>query len=247
MKRDIVYILKEVIDPAELTYSLRSIDKNFPHGRVWCVGGQPEGLTPDGRIVHKQIGTSKWERVRSSLFEVVNNKEITEEFYLFNDDFFVMKPVTGEFINFTDGTLDRRIRKLRERVGDSSYARLLSRARQELVSCGYDTMSFALHMPMLINKTDLIPVISRSENLGFRSMYGNMAQVPYTFHEDVKIYDNETEPDPESDYISTSNSSFQDGIVGKRLREIFTEPSRFEKKGVPPSELYTEEGDDRYA
>lgn len=246
MRYDIVYLLRENVDPAELTYSLRSVDQNFPHRRVWFVGGQPEGLTPDGRIAHKQVGCSKWERVKSSLLEVIKCKDIGEDFILFNDDFFVMKRQSEDFVNFSDGTLDRRIAELVARVGHSSYARMLMRARSVLISEGCDTMSFALHLPMLMNKTLLKQVLNRIECPGFRSMYGNISGTPYTYHSDVKIYDNDTEPDPDSDYLSTSNASFAEGRVGVFIRSRFTEPSRFEKR-VPPSELYTEEGDDLYA
>ena len=87
---DVVYILKKNTDPQELIYSLRSL-KNFPHRKVWFVGGQPDGLYPDGRIKHEQTGVTKWERVRSSLIKITECDEITDDFYLFNDDFFVMK------------------------------------------------------------------------------------------------------------------------------------------------------------
>ena len=108
-KIDVVYILKADIDPYELRYSLRSVEKNFPFRKVWFVCGQPKGFEPDGRIVHKQTGDTKWEKARSSLLKVCASEEITEDFYLFNDDFFVMKPFKGEFINYTAGTLDRRL------------------------------------------------------------------------------------------------------------------------------------------
>ena len=44
---DVVYVLKSNIDPEELRYSLRSVEKNFPHRYVWFVGSQPEGFKPD--------------------------------------------------------------------------------------------------------------------------------------------------------------------------------------------------------
>ena len=95
--RDIVYILKEDVDPYELTYSLRSVEKNFPHRKVWFVCGQPEGLIPDGRIIHRQHSTIRGERTRESMWKIIRNPDITEEFFLFNDDFFIMKPVNKYF------------------------------------------------------------------------------------------------------------------------------------------------------
>ena len=57
MPNDIVFVLKDKLDTEELRYSLRSIEKNFPHRYVWFVGGQPEGFKPDRALPHKQSGS----------------------------------------------------------------------------------------------------------------------------------------------------------------------------------------------
>ena len=112
--RDIVYILKKDIDPYELTYSLRSVEKNFPHNRVWFVGYKPEGLTPDVELYHEQSGVNKWDYIRSSMWKAVHDDRLTGEFFLFNDDFFVMKKVKGEFVNFAEKTLSWRVDRIFE-------------------------------------------------------------------------------------------------------------------------------------
>lgn len=229
MKRiDIVYILKEGLDPSELIYSLRSIDENFPHRKVWFVGGQPDGLVPDGRIRHKQTGTSKWERVRSSWNEIIKNKDITDDFFLFNDDFFVMKPFEGEFVNYSSGTMEKRIRDLRTTVGHSTYTRELEQARFLLMDRGHDTMSFALHLPFLVNKQKAEQTFLSFKSPMFRSLYGNHHAVPFVYHEDVKIFDAGVIPSDDMDFISTTEASFANGEVGRYIRERFTHPSRFE-------------------
>ncbi len=226
-RHDIVYILKEDIDTYELTYSLRSVDKNFPHNKVWFVCGQPKGLYPDGRIAQKQEGPTKWSRVRSSLIHIIYNKDITDDFYLFNDDFFVMKPV-NEFTNFVDGSLARRIQELRDRGRNGLYVSNLEALKEELERNGYDSMNYAVHLPILLNKAKLLDTLNSSNCPMYRALYGNMQKIPYVFHEDVKIYENFVEPDKEADYLSTTEGSFRDGLVGRFIRERFTEPSRFE-------------------
>ena len=62
----------------------------------------------------------------------------------------------------------------------------------------------------------------------FRSQYGNRARVPYVYHEDVKIYENNERPREDTDYLSTTEKSFRDGLVGQFIRERFDKPSRFE-------------------
>ena len=89
-KRDIVYLLREGKNE-ELVYSLRSVEENFAYRRVWFAGGKPDGLEPDGYMPIKQDAPSKWQNVRNMLVEVCKNDNISKDFWLFNDDFFVLQ------------------------------------------------------------------------------------------------------------------------------------------------------------
>ena len=228
MPNDIVYILKEDIQPAELIYSLRSVEKNFPFNKVWFVCGQPKGLKPDGRIVHKQTGKTKWDWIKSSMIEVIRNDDITEDFYLFNDDFFVMKKYRKKkFVNFVDGTLERRIDELHSSLGMSPYCRSLYKAEQELMILKLPTMNYDVHLPMLVNKTGMQAALKTCSSPQMRSVYGNYNQVPYIIHEDVKEYTLD-KVNEDADFLSTNDDTFLNGRVGEFIRDSFPEPSRFE-------------------
>ena len=224
---DVVYVLKSNIDPEELRYSLRSVEKNFPHRYVWFVGSQPEGFKPDKALRHVQTGNCKWALIKSSLWKVIENEEITENFFWFNDDFFVMKKQTGKFTNFVDGTLERRIDELHRDEGMSAYTRSLYKAEQELMSLNYPTMNYDVHLPILVNKTLAEHSINKCSSPQFRSIYGNINEIPYVIHPDVKVYDTESVPE-EYAYLSTHDRSFKEGKVGKYIRATFDKPSRFE-------------------
>lgn len=245
---DIVYVLKEGIEPAELKYSLRSVEANFPHRGVWFVGGHPDGLYPDGSVYHRQNGRTKFERSYSSLRKIIECKDISDRFFLFNDDFFVLKPIdTAHFLNLTNGTLEHRIRVLTNLKGNNDYNRGLHEMRLELISKGYDTMSYSGHLPILFDKAILSKVLSEFRTPMFRSVYGNVSGEPYAYHKDVKISNLTSVPDESWDYLSTTEKSFALGEVGIYLRKKFSSPSRFEKVPKPePRELYSEEGDDSY-
>ena len=224
---DVIYILKPEMDTEELKYSLRSLEANFPHKRVWFVGGQPKGFKPDKALPHKQSGANKWEMIRSSMLKAAADPELTEEFFLFNDDFFIMKPVKGKFVNYADRTLTWRIEDLRKEFPWlNNYGRTLVKAREELKCQGKPEVNFEVHVPMLFNKA-LVPTILKCSSPQMRSIYGNVNQVPYIQHDDVKIYDMETVP-TEATFISTNDNVFQNGAVGKYIRECFPNPSRFE-------------------
>lgn len=228
MPNDLIYILKADIDTEELKYSLRSVEKNFPINRVWFVGGQPEGLEPDIRLKHEQIGNSKWEMIRSSMWKAVSDERLSEDFFLFNDDFFVMEPVdTDSFRNFVDGTLERRIDELHSESGMNAYTRTLFKLEQELKTMHEPTMNFDVHLPMLLNKEQVRSTLYKCSSPQMRSAIGNINRLPFVIHPDVKVYDLESVPVNET-YLSTNDDTFRKGNVGKYIRETFTTKSRFE-------------------
>lgn len=228
MSYDIVYILKPDIVPDELRYSLRSVDKNFPHRKVFFVCGQPEGFKPDGRIRHKQVGNSKWAMIESSMWEVIRCEEVSDDFFLFNDDFFVMKPFKGDFVNYSDGSLMRRIEELHHDLnGLNPYARTLYKAEQELRSLKYSENNFDVHLPMLINKAGMAKALQLASSPQMRSLYGNINSIPYVYHKDVKEYSLD-KVNKTADFLSTDDRTFREGKVGEYIRSRFKTPSRFE-------------------
>lgn len=227
MPNDIVYILKETLDTDELRYSLRSVEANFPHRFVWFVGGQPAGFKPDRALPHQQTGANKWEMIRSSMLRVAQERDLTDDFFLFNDDFFVMKPPPKPFVNYTDKSLAWRIGELKETYMIlNHYGRTLLKAKEELKIQGHPTDNFEVHLPMLFEKA-LIPSILKCSSPQMRSIYGNINRVEHIQHDDVKIYDFDTVPD-DPDYLSTTDKTFTQGKVGEYIRKTFPNPSRFE-------------------
>lgn len=229
MKRDIVYILREDIEPEELRYSLRSVVKNFPHGKVWFVGGDPKVLTPDVALYHEQNGFDKWDRIRSSLWKVIHDERLSEEFYLFNDDFFVMKKFKGEYINPVCNTLSWRVDDLYKvhRWGNA-YSRSLYAVAQELKAQGRSEKNFELHLPMLMNKERAKASVYKVGASQMRSIYGNLNDdLPTIERDDVKVYELDEVPE-DADFISTSDKTFSEGAVGEFIKKTFPTPTRYE-------------------
>ena len=109
---DIVYFIKPCTSNEELTYSLRTL-KNFPHNKVWFYGGCPDNLKPDYHVKVKQV-YNKWQNVNMMLRMACTNPKITDNFWLFNDDFFIMKEVKNP-TNHYNGDLYKRIIKLEDK------------------------------------------------------------------------------------------------------------------------------------
>ena len=230
-KYDIVYFVKETPENEELRYSLRSVEQNFPHNKVWFYGGQPYGLKPDGKVPVAQNNPTKWENVRQMLEMACKNDEITEDFWLFNDDFFVIKPVE-ELPPIYDGDLYRRIIHIEGRHGDkpSSYTANLRQTVKELERRGLGCLNYAVHIPMLINRKKALEVLSEFPNCAmFRALYGNYWKIGGRDDHDVKIAKMDKEVNPDWEFLSSSDISFTNGKLGAFICEKFNEESRFEK------------------
>lgn len=234
-KYDIVYFLKQSPTNEELRYSLRSVEKNWQYNEVWFYGGCPEGLKPDHYVLVSQIAPSKYQRVRDMLYQACLNDEITEDFWLFNDDFFVLKPKSENMPAQYNRTLEDRIEKIEKRHGGvaDDYTNRLRHLVKTLKSASKPTLDYAVHKPMLINRKRMLEVLDKFPDEPMsRALYGNYWKIGGVSKHDMKIrvlnYGKMPMVMKEWDFLSTSDSSFESGNVGKYLKDKFKEKSRFE-------------------
>ena len=228
-KYDVVYILRENVLPNELRYSLRSIEANMTHGKVWFYCGCPKGITPDEYVPGSQSGANKWENTRNSLIKICSNDEISDRFWLFNDDFYILKRMTRT-VPLHRGQLIDHIRGVESRHGGAptSYTRQLRECERQLKAAGLDTLDYALHVPILVDRKKGLETLQAFPKCPmFRSLYGNYAKIGGEQIEDVKTTDpNKTIPE-DALFFSTSNRAFA-GRVRKQLEERFPDPCRYE-------------------
>lgn len=229
-KNDIVYILRNGYDSQEIYYSVRSVCANFPYRKIWFYGGKPEGITPDVMVEYPQRGNTKWERVTNTLKAVCENDDITPDFWLFNDDFFVMKKVkTVE--PMIDGTLWARAQRINQIYGgrDTKYSAQIRDTARMLRDKGYDRLNYALHVPMLINRAKGLLTIEEFPNHPmFRSLYGNHHRIGGVIVDDVKVTSEVELPTGDETFLSTDDSSFINGRVGQYIREAFPDKCKYE-------------------
>lgn len=226
---DYVYICRKG-ENEELRYSIRSLVKNLPDARVWLVGYKPSWYT--GNFIPVKDTSTKFNNIHNALKVIANHPEISDDFVLMNDDFFILKPMSE--IPVTHGGL--LIDKIREyyRLSPSSYyAHLLSKANTFLINHGiYEALDYDLHMPMPINKTNLIKTISYKHMP--RSVYGNLNNVGGIKKDDVKAYSGNSRLSERSIslnddavFLSTEDDSFEN-THKETLQKMFPEPSQYE-------------------
>lgn len=223
---DIVYFVKPEANNEELRYSLRSL-VNFPHCKVWFYGYKPIGLLPDKYIAVNQNQDNKWQNVNMMLRMACHNEHITDSFWLFNDDFFVMEKVEKP-TNYYNGDLYKRIVQLEDvHKGITPYSQQLRDMCKELEAMGCRTKNYTLHIPILINRKKALEMFNETDCPMFRSLYGNYVGLEAKPMRDVKI----TSKDKKYKggiYLSTEDKSFRDGLVGQQIRETFPNKCKYE-------------------
>lgn len=232
---DIVYFVKNTPHNEELKYSLRSVEQNWFYKDVWFYGGCPKDLEPDCYVKAVQNAPTKWENVRNMMLEVCQNDEITEDFWLFNDDFFILRPIK-EFEPRYDGTLTNKIQEIRDKHHgeDSEWSKNLGKLQKLLKKHGKPEFCYAIHEPMLINRKKMLEVLKMFPNEPMqRALYGNWWEIGGEQEADPKYDFPEPKDLPEKlkkhDIVSTSDDSFRSGYIGKWLRDKFQNKSRFEE------------------
>lgn len=229
MKHDIVYILKQDVEADELRYSLRSVCKNFEYNRIWFYCGCPAGIKPDEHVAFEQRGRNKWERTRSTFRAICENDDISQQFYLFNDDFYIMSPYNQDAA-ITNGTLDMQIRRIEKNYsGETSYTARLRGCEKILRDRGLDTISYETHTPLLLDRTKALEILNTfNVNATFRSTYGNYNEIGGILLPDSKIVELQEEPPHDAAILSTSEKSFADGLIGKYIRGKFKNQCKYE-------------------
>lgn len=213
----------------ELRYSIRSVVKNAPVSNVWVVGGKPEWYS--GHFIPTKPVGNAFENVRNNLRHVIANPEISEDFVLMNDDFFIIRNVNSVSLYY-GGVLNKRYHEHQELAGPNFYASFLDRTDRALKKMGIkEPLNYELHVPMPFNKTKLSETIE--QKFSIRSFYGNYHNLGgEDLVNDVKIYSHAQFRDASSTlengtpFVSTEDGSFIQ--IKDYLNELFPDASPYE-------------------
>lgn len=229
---DIVYFVKDTPRNEELRYSLRSVVKNMRYNRVWVFGGCPINVIPDVRVRTVQDGHTKWDNVRNMYLMACKNKEITDNFIMFNDDFFVMQP-TDYIETLYRCDLDKHIEILESNFNNrpSSYTKLLRQASTKLKEIDEPCLSYELHIPFIFNKKKLFKMLEKFPDIHCcRTMYGNLYEVGGRQSGDVKIFSSKTKLDYKNlQFLSTDDSVVNvNNDIWRYIRNQFKQKCEYE-------------------
>ena len=226
----------------ELRYSIRSVAKNMPHENIVVVGGKPDWYTGkfisvDTFTVDGHPSTDKYENAKNNIRHIVDDSDISNDFVLMNDDFYVLKPI-DQLQYYHGGLLADKIKVHSTFAPGSEYTHVLTRTAQVLDAMGIkDPLDYALHIPMMFNRQKLNEVL-KQPIASIRTLYGNMYGVGGRKMGDVKVHSkrNQHAPEPfdykneDSVFLSTADNTFSE-VKTNLLGPMFIKPSKYEKSG----------------
>ena len=230
--KDVVYILREGKNE-ELVHSIRSVEKNFPHNRIVFVGGKPDGLSPDLWIKANQT-SDKWNNAQDLIKLACLDDRLTKEIILFNDDFFVIKPVEKLpiYVNKTLPDLAQLVTHGGRRESEYITKRIMPCIRK-LKANSLPLRNYELHIPMSIDRKKMLEIYKRFNSPeAKRSFYGNYYHLRGIEIDPLKMDDGSVQKingrlKKERTFISTTDYSWK-GEAGEELKQMFPIPSKYE-------------------
>jgi hypothetical protein len=231
---DIVVVVKPSDQNEELRYAIRSWEKHVSYRNIVIAGYKPSWLTNVKHVQTKQRGT-KWQNSTNNLIQACHQGWISEDFILMNDDFFIMQPMPT-IPTYHRGSIEEYARKCAAIAPRGRYLIGMRQTKQLLMQWGFSNpVSYELHAPMLINRSKFLEVIRKQRRVAThievihkRTLYGNYYRIGGTLRQDVKISDVDKHDFDRYDILSTLDSSFYRGEIGKYLRQRFPEKSQYE-------------------
>lgn len=215
-------------DGEELRYTLRSIEKNFPHARIFICDEVPDWCTNVIQVPYKgfygSLKRNRFLNAEERLMCILEDPRLSEDFWYWGDDIYTTIPITQEPPVYHRGVLPRN-------DNNSAYQTMLTKTRKLLDERFiYRGTNYEVHMPMKMNKFKRASInyflrrdFERGQLALMRSVYGNLFEVG-----GVQVEDKKNIIDKEFPFLSSNGQAFA-GEFGDYIRGLFPEPSRYEK------------------
>lgn len=242
---DVGYILGHQDEYEELRLSLRSL-RHFPHRHVYVAGAPPpdwaqnvrhipveQARTDNRREPGNQWWTNRKTNMRCNLLALLDSDEVSDRFLYMNDDFVLVDEI-GPLPHL--GTF-QETHKYRIREKKGAYPDLYGWFLENGVK---DPLHVSEHVPMVVDQrlAQMMRDVWHITGFPYASLWGNLTEVE-TMRGGPDIRDGDWvlrhQRDQKDDWpghwwsVSTVSRSFHDWPVGQKLRDLFPEPSEYEK------------------
>ena len=236
---DVVYIIRPwFYDCIELRYSLRSL-KNFEYDRVIVVGHKPKWVT---NVIHypvEDVTPDKFKNVRNKYKFICNKKEISDDFLLMHDDWYILRPIK-EIKYYILWSLKDYTAQVKARLWTAVR---YFKAIETVYKLFPDWDCFDVHCPIVFNKKKLDYILKRYKYpmASRRSIYCNHYKIKWESLPNIdwrkKVRDVKYKRWDNTIYrkwqlfLSTDDSVIRDKPLEfvKMMNKFFPEKSNYEK------------------
>lgn len=239
MKPDIVYIYGGYSEwrGQEIKYSLRSLQqfgKNF--NNVYLIGNKSHYVNDMVKYYNVEDSPfyNKERRIMEKLLFACDIDELSNPFIMFNDDYFLTKPI--DFSNLPYYYQYDIKTKIEKRKTDDMYRRAMVNTKEALEKKKLPILHFDIHYPIAYHKEKFKEVMKQYNweiGCGYiiKSLYCNTLQIKGEEREDKKIYISHNKKEIR-EFIEKTDL-FSTAQITRTMAEIFNElypnPSIFEK------------------
>lgn len=236
---DVVYPFKDTCGTDELRYSLRSLAANAPRmfGKVWIVGDLPDWAADVNQIQHRPV-TDKVRDFRARVAAAAGHPDVASRFLLMNDDIFLASKVR-KFEAFHSGPASQHYARMVARGVDPAWLSCFKHTADWMRDRGHgDVLTRQGHRPLLWDKAKLAAVLAeypQDRPLDVVGLYdaagdgGEGTLAPNMKVTNSAQYHAKIAALGVCPWLSSSDDSFRDGLIGGHIRALFPKPSRFER------------------
>lgn len=228
---DIAYIFRlgGLYDSAELKYSIRSVEKYLKHDNIFLIGDKPDWIRNIIHIPIKDETTTKGYNTGYKIFKLSENEKISENFVVFWDDIYCLKPI-NEVVNYRGKDTLKSLLNFRKK--HNKHWKALNRVLEVFP----DAINYDVHHPYLFNKELLNKMFKKypmdiNKVYALHSLYCNEYKIEGKIVRDnkVKSVDAFTEViKKEPEFFSTSNIIVREPIFLETMQNLFPNKSKYE-------------------
>jgi hypothetical protein len=228
---DLVYLYRAT-GSEELRMSLRSVSANLPHARLWFVGDRPPSWVKNYEWIPGNLKLSAPQNVFDNVRLAANCEDISDQFYVMNDDFYVLKPVDQVDMAWR-GTLDAHLATVKP--SNRAWHESLVITRTWLHDLGYKRpRSYELHRPFPVDRRLMAATLDMAADIRpdlppqWRTIYGVINKAGGKKSTDVKINSNALVDLDKHTFVSSDERVFHYNTSCRELRVRFSTPCAYE-------------------
>ena len=231
---DVLYVVRPGDDNDELRHSLRSVEANVPHRKVWVAGHCPWWVKNVEAIELPPL-EDRFDNQHQSLTAAVNHPDLADEFYYFNDDIYAVERFDGLLPALHLGPLADYIDWLRA-IGKrhtsewlAGMVEMLDLLRAQGVN---DPLCYENHAPHRFRKADMQRFVQMRTRHFLPAQFYPLSGLP----DGTRAVDAKSGKlgDPlaaQMPFLSSDDSDWEHSRIGEFVREMFPTPCFYE--GAP--------------